>query len=51
MPKQVVVIQVLDFQNMEKGMVTLVTLEKGIVTPAVKIEKIKQVKNWRPCED
>ena len=50
MPKQVVVIQVLDFQNMEKGIVTpvtlekgivtLETLEKGIVTPAVKIEKI-----------
>ena len=40
MPKQVVVIQVLDFQNMEKGIVTQVTLEKGIVTPAVKIEKI-----------
>ena len=39
MPKQVLVIQVLDFQNMEKGIVTLVTLEKGIVTPAVKIEK------------
>ena len=37
---------------MEKGIVTLVTLEKGIVTTAAKIEKkIKQVKNWSPCED